>query len=135
MRKIAVTTLFSFAALLFGAANATAANRVQAGQWETTLTIKNVPPMVTKYCITPAEAELMNGDVAKLRKYVEDSTKTNTKGRCAVKNVELKGNVTIVTLVCGKSEVTSTTTYHGVRYDSTSSDGTTVTGKRLGACP
>lgn len=38
-------------------------------------------------------------------------------------------------MACGKIEVVSTTTYYGDRYSSTSSNGTTLAGKRLGACP
>jgi hypothetical protein len=77
----------------------------------------------------------MNGDLATLRKYLTESTTTNTKGRCSVKSVDLKDDRTIVAIVCGKSEVVGTTTYHGDRYESTNSNGTTVVGKRLGACP
>jgi hypothetical protein len=133
-KLFAVTLLFS-AMILFGAASASAADRVQAGQWETKLTGATPQPMVTKYCITPAEAKLMNGDLATLRKYLVESTAEKTKGRCSVKNVALNGNRTVVTMVCGKSEVVGTTTYHGDHYESTSSNGTTVTGKRLGGCP
>jgi len=133
MKTLAMCLLSS--ALLFCAADASAADRVQAGQWETTLTGATPQPMVTKYCITAAEARAMNGDLATLRKYLEESTAANTKGRCAVKDVELDGNRTVVTMKCGKTEVVGTTTYHGDRYESTSSNGSTVTGRRLGACP
>ena len=129
MRTLAVATAVIFAAAAF------AAERVQSGEWETTLTIASGQPMVTKNCITPAEAKLMNGDVATLRKYLVESTAAKTKGRCSVKDVVLTGNRTVVTMACGKREVTGTTTYYGNRYESTSSDGTKVTGKRLGACP
>lgn len=126
--------LFSLAALLVPSATF-AAERVQPGQWSTTMTIGSSKPMVTKYCITAADARLMNGNLATLRKYLEESTATKTKGRCAVKNVELNGNRTIVTIACGKTEVVGTTTYHGDHYESSSSDGSTVVGKRVGECP
>lgn len=113
-----------------------AAPRVQPGEWETKLTGPSVPaPMVTKYCITPAEATAMSGDLATLKRYVEDSTAERTKGRCFAKSVALNGDRTVVTIVCGKTEVTATTTYHGDRYESSDSNGTKVTGKRTGACP
>jgi hypothetical protein len=114
--------------------SAAAAGRVKAGQWETKMTIGTNAPMFSKYCITAADAELMNGDVAALRRYVEQSTATNTKGRCTVKDVQLKDNRTTVTIVCGKREVVGTTTYYGDHYES-STPGTTITGKRIGACP
>jgi hypothetical protein len=114
---------------------AAAADRVQAGEWESTLSIGAGQPMLTTYCITAAEARQMSGDLATLKKYLEESTATSTKGRCTVKNVALNANRTTVTLVCGKTEVTNTTTYHGDHYASTSSNGATVSGKRLGVCP
>jgi hypothetical protein len=133
MTRMSAVVLFSLATLL-AASNAGAADRVKAGWWETTLTMAG-KPTVTKYCITDSDARLMNGDLATLRKYLVDSTAEKTRGRCTVKNVELKGNRTIATIACGKSEVTSTTTYYGDRYESTSSNGTTLAGKRIGTCP
>ncbi len=114
---------------------AAAADRVQAGQWETNMTSGSAKPIVGKYCISAAEAKAMSGDVATLRKYVEESTKANTAGRCTVKAVALNGDRTVITIACGKTEITNTTTYRGDRFESTSSNGTIVAGKRLGACP
>jgi hypothetical protein len=122
------------AVLLLCATSVVAADRVQSGEWETTMTMGSTKPMVSKHCITAAEAKLMNGDVATLRKYVEESTAKNTAGRCTVKDVALNGNRTTVTIACGKTVVSSTTTYHGDRYESTSSNGSSLAGKRLGAC-
>jgi hypothetical protein len=122
--------------LLLSAGSASAADRVQAGQWETKMTMAgSTKPAVSTHCITAAEAKLMNGDVAALRKYVEDSTAKNTRGRCLVKSVTATGNRTVVTMACGKTEVVGTTTYHGDHYESTSSNGTSLTGRRVGACP
>lgn len=135
MTKMLAVTLISTAMFVFNAANAAAADRVKPGQWETKLTAGSAPPMVTKYCISAAEAALMNGDLATLRKYLEDSTAEKTKGRCSVKSVELNDNRTVVTMACGKAESVGTTTYFGDRYESVNSNGSTVVGKRLGACP
>lgn len=135
MIRIFAATLLTSATLLLGTTSAAAADRVQAGQWETTMTVGSAKPVVTKYCITAGEARAMNGDLATLRKYLEESTAANTKGRCSVKNVALNGNKTVVTIACGKTEVVGTTTYHGNHYESTSSNGSSVTGKRIGNCP
>ncbi len=135
MRKIFAVTLLLSATLILAAPNAVAAERVRAGQWETKLTVGSAKPVLTKYCISAADAALMNGDLPTLRKYLEQSTATNTKGRCSVRKVELSGNRTVVTLVCGKTESVGTTTYYGDRYESSNSNGTTVVGKRLGVCP
>jgi hypothetical protein len=132
--KLLAVTLFSSATLFLTASNAAAADRVQAGEWENKMTIGAGKPMLTKQCITAADAKLMNGDVATLRKYLEQSTATNTRGRCTVKDVKIATNRTVVTIACGKTEVVGTTTYHGDRYESTSSNGTTLVGKRVGAC-
>jgi hypothetical protein len=121
--------------LLLSTMSTAAADRVRTGQWETTMTIGQGKPTVTTHCITPREAELMNGDAAALRKYVEESTAQKTKGRCAVRSVVVEGNRTIVTIACGKTQVVGTTTYHGDHYESSSSNGTKLVGKRLGACP
>ena len=133
-RKLIVIAV-SCATLVFGARNTAAADRVQAGEWETKLTLGSAEPMLTRYCITAADAESMNGDLATLRKYLEESTETNTQGTCKVKKVELNDNRSIVTIACGETEVVGTTTYHGDRFEASSSDGSTVTGKRIGACP
>ena len=131
IRSIAVTAC---AVLLF-ATSVAAADRVQDGQWETSLTLAAGKPMVTKYCLTPAEAKSMNGDAATVRKYLEETTATATKGFCKVKTVKVDKNQTVVAIVCGKTEVINTTKYSGDKYESKSSDGTLVAGKRLGVCP
>lgn len=134
MRRIFAVTAILLA-LLFSTANAAAADRVRAGQWETTMTLSSGKPMVTKYCITPREARSMSGDEATLRQYLTESTAANTKGRCALKGVTLKDDQTIVTIACGSTEVVTSTTYAGDRYESSSSNGAKVEGRRLGDCP
>jgi hypothetical protein len=121
--------------LVVAATAVTAADRVQQGQWQTTMTSGSAKPTVTTHCITADEAKFMNSDAATLRKWVEQSTAKNTRGRCAVKSVEVAGNRTVVAIACGKTVVTGTTTYHGDRYESSSSNGTKMVGRRVGACP
>jgi hypothetical protein len=112
-----------------------AADRVKPGLWTSQVTSKATKQPTTTSCITPDQAKLMNGDLATLRKYLTESTIANTGGRCSVKSVEIQDNRTIVSIVCGKTEVIGTTTYHGDSYESTSSNGITRVGKRIGACP
>jgi hypothetical protein len=123
------------ATLLLGATDVAGADRVKAGQWETTITVASSKPMGTKYCLTAADAKAMNGDVATLREYVKKTTAEQSGGRCTVKDVKLSGNQTTVTIVCGRTEVTNTTKYFGDRFESSDSNNTKVVGKRLGACP
>jgi hypothetical protein len=122
-------------AVVFLATTAAAADRVQAGEWETTMTMGSAKPIVTKYCISADEARLMNGDEATLRKYLVDSTAEKMQGRCTVKSVKVAKNQTVVAIICGETEVVNTTDYFGDRYTSKSSTGATLSGKRLGACP
>jgi hypothetical protein len=129
------TTLFFTATLLLCAVSATAADRVKAGLWTSQVTSSATKQPTTTSCITAEQARLMNGDLATLRKYLIESTATNTAGRCSVKNVVIQDNRTIVTIVCGKTEVVGTTTYHGTSYESTSSNGITRVGKRIADCP
>lgn len=127
------------AALLFSTAIASAASgadrpRVEAGEWETTLLVEGSKPAITRYCITAADAKAMSGDEAVLRQFLEQSTRMNTSGRCAVKSVKLDGDTSVVKMVCGRTEIATTTKFYGDRYEATSSTGSTVTGKRLGVC-
>lgn len=121
-------------AVALNAVNGVAAERVQPGKWETKLKIGKGAASAATYCISSAEAASMNGDAASLRRYVEKSTAEKTNGRCAMSKLELSGNRVVVTVACGKTVMVSTTKYFGDRYESTTSDGTTITGKRLGAC-
>jgi hypothetical protein len=122
-------------AFAFGTLHLHAADRVIPGMWATRMSTGTGKPVVTTSCLTVAQAKLMNGDLATLRKYVEESTAHNTRGRCAATNVRIDGNKTIVTITCGKTVVVGTTTYHGDHYESSSTNGTTIAGKRTGGCP
>jgi hypothetical protein len=117
------------------AAHAVAAARVQAGEWETTMTLSSGKPLVSRYCITADEATAMSGDLATVRAYLVKATAEKTNGRCSVTNVELKGDQTAVTMLCGKKKSVGTTTYYGDRFSAKSSDGVAIAGKKVGACP
>ncbi len=122
------------ALLILMAASAQAAERVHAGQWETVLTTKQGAGTTTAACLTAAEAAFVNGDAAGLRKHLEESMTKNTRGRCTVKDVKVTELTVIVLTACGSNEMTATTTYHGDRFDTLTTSGTTITGRRLGAC-
>lgn len=127
--------LLAFMIVALTPASGHAADRVHAGQWETTITVKSGSPVTAKTCITAEEASVMNGDTKTLRKYLEESTAKNTGGRCAIKDLEVSGNKITVTMACGKSETVSATTYHGDTWESSTTAGAKVKGRRLGACP
>ena len=108
-----------------------AADRVQPGQWETTITAGG-RDRVMKSCVTAAEANTANGDEKTFR---ESMVKTAEQAGCKVKDVKVSGNQVIADSTCGGMQNTSTTTYHGDWYEQTSSNGTKVRAKRVGACP
>ncbi len=130
--KIMIT--FASAVLILMASSALAAERVRAGQWETVLTTKQGSATTTAACLTAAEAAFVNGDAAGLRKHLEESMVKNTRGRCTVKDVKVTELTVIVLTACGSNEMTATTTYHGDGYETLTTSGTKITGRRLGAC-
>jgi len=108
-----------------------AADRVQPGQWETTIT-SGGRDRVLKSCVTAAEANVANGDE---KTFQQSVVKTAEDAGCTVKDVKVSGNQVISDASCGGHQNTSTTTYHGDWYEQTSSNGTKVRAKRVGACP
>ena len=116
--------------LLCSVAVASAAERVRAGLWETTITIAG-KPVVSSGCITEADAATMNGDAATIRAYLE---KSSAKAGCTVKNVTVNGNQVVVTNVCRRAENVGTTTYKGDSSETVNSNGAKVQSRRVGAC-
>ncbi len=112
-------------------ADAAAADRVHPGQWETTVD-SGGRTRTMQSCLTPAEAQVMNGDEAMLRDGIEKATAASG---CKVTAVKASGNQVTVTSQCAVGSNTGTTTYHGDSFDSENSNGTKVHSKRIGACP
>jgi hypothetical protein len=109
----------------------TAADRVHSGEWETTVDAGG-RSRVMKSCVTPAEAEVMNGDERMLREGIEKATAGTG---CKVTAVKSSGNQVTVSTQCASSTNTGTTTYRGDSYDAENTNGTKVHAKRVGACP
>jgi len=98
------------ALLLAGALSVRAAERMAAGQWEFTMTGTG-EPRILKQCITPDQANEMNGDTTTARAFAEK----RAKGRCTTGDT---------------SEGTQTTTTADGKVDTR-----TIKARRLGACP
>jgi hypothetical protein len=134
------TLLFTFicALLLVGALSMRAAERMTAGQWEFTLT-GDGDSRVLKQCITPDQANEMNGDTATARAFAEK----RVKGRCTIKSYDIHGNTVKYVLICGDRTIENTITFTGDTSEGiqkvTTADGKvdtqTVKARRLGACP
>jgi hypothetical protein len=125
--------LLSFTLLALIVASAHAANRVDAGQWETTIE-QGGQTHVLKACVTAAEAAAANGDD---KTFLESMTKASAKamaGMGCTFDAKVSGNQVISNSTCHGKQVSSTTTYHGDWYEQVSSNGSKVHAKRIGAC-
>jgi hypothetical protein len=131
LKNFRTSFLLSIAMLALTVTGARAADRVQPGQWETTITAGS-RDRVLKSCVTAAEANAANGDERTFRASV---IKAAEDAGCTVKDVKVAGNQVVSDGTCGGHQNTSTTTYHGDWYEQTSSNGTKVRAKRVGACP
>jgi hypothetical protein len=114
-----------------------AADRMAAGQWEFTMT-GNGESRTFKQCMTPDQANEMNGDSKTARGFAEQ----RNKGRCTIKSYDVLGNTVKYSLVCGDRTIVSSTTFTGDTSEGTLTttsngqiDAKTVKARRLGACP
>jgi hypothetical protein len=123
-------SLALFFAIAVPASSAGAVDRVHAGEWETTLDAGG-RSRVMKACMTPAEAEVMNGDDSTLKAGIE---KVTAATGCKVTAVKTSGSQVTVSSQCAVGANTGTTTYHGDSYESENTNGTKVRAKRVGAC-
>jgi hypothetical protein len=110
---------------------AAAADRVHAGQWDTTLNMLG-RSVTRSSCITQSDADAINGDAKAIKAYVE---KASAAAGCKVTDVKISGNQVSVTTVCaaGKENV-GTTTYHGDSSETVNTNGAKSESKRVGAC-
>jgi len=116
-----------------------AADRMQPGKWEFTMTGDGAPRTFSQ-CMTQDQANEANGDAKTARAYAEKKS----KGRCTVKSYDIQGDTVKYSLACGDRTIDSTTTFHGGNSSegvlkTTTADGKvstrTVKAHRLGACP
>jgi hypothetical protein len=112
------------------AVDMSAANRVRAGLWETTVTVAGTTA-TDSACLTEPDAAAINGDVASIRAMTD---KTNEMIHCKTTNVVINGNQVVVTSLCGGKENVSTTTYHGESLDTVNTIGVKVHSRWVGAC-
>jgi hypothetical protein len=126
-----ITRLLEVLVLASIALPAAAADRVRAGQWETTLNLAG--KTVTKsVCIPQADADAINGDANSVRGYAERATAATG---CKATDVKVNGNQVTVTSVCasGKESV-GTTTYHGDSVETVNTNGLKSQAKWVGPC-
>ena len=129
--SISYGSLALLVAIAVQAAGAAAADRVHAGEWETTVE-SGGKSFSMKSCATPAQAAAMNGDDKMLRDGIE---KAMAGSGCTVTGVKASGSQVTVSSQCSIGANTGTTTYHGDSYESENTNGSKVHAKRIGACP
>lgn len=111
--------------------SAEAVDRIRAGQWAGTTTVKT-QTFNTSNCITPDDAEAMNGDAKSFRAYLE---KTIPPEICKFSDIKVNGGEVIYTSTCkGRPPRVVTTQYYGDRFESTSSSGAKSDSKLEGPC-
>ena len=128
IRYIPLLSTFAFACV---ALPADAADRMRAGQWVGTTTVTS-RTFNTSNCITPSDADEMNGDAKSIRTQLEKSIPPEI---CKLTDIKVNGGQVIYTAICkvGPPNVV-TTNYHGDSFESTSTNGTKSEAKRVGAC-
>ena len=129
--SISYGSLALLVAIAVQATGAAAADRVHAGEWETTVE-SGGKSFSMKSCATPAQAVAMNGDDRMLREGIE---KAMAGSGCTVTGVKASGSQVTVSSQCSIGANTGTTTYRGDSYESENTNGTKVHAKRIGACP
>ena len=128
------TSLFG---LILTSASLRAADRMQPGQWEFTLTTDG-NSHTAAHGIAPVEAREVNGDTKSGREAAEKKA----SGHCTVRSYAIQGDTVSYSLTCGNRTIDSITTYHGETSDgsltTTVQSGkavvTHVVARRVGAC-
>ena len=135
--KLMFRHLAACGALLAFALPLAAAERVQAGQWESVMTT-NGETKTVKYCMSAAKAASFNGDARAGRDYTEKES----GGRCAIKTFDFKGEKISYLLVCGDRTIESVQTLRGDTTEGSTTTTvagqapsiTTIKSRRLGNC-
>jgi hypothetical protein len=111
--------------------SADAAERMRAGQWVGTTTVKD-KTFNSATCMTQVDVDAMNGDVAAIRSYLE---KTVPPSICKLSNIKANGGEIVYTTACGSAAPDVVTTkYHGDSFESTTTSGTTSSARWTGNC-
>ena len=110
---------------------AEAADRVRAGQWVGTTTVKDKTYNQSN-CMAQGDVDAMNGDAKSIQAYLE---KTIPPSICTLSDFKVSGNVVAYTATCGKNAgYIVTTNYHGNSFESITTTGTKSEAKLAGAC-
>lgn len=124
-------TILSMLVFIGLALAAQAADRMRAGQWVGT-TIVGGKTFPTSSCVSPSDADAMNGDAKAVKAYLETIIPPEI---CKITDVRADGSQVVYTVSCGGgASKTVTTSFHGDRSEGTDSTGSKSEAKLVGAC-
>ena len=135
-----LNTKTAFIALLFATAGWLQGQvRMRAGLWENTVT-SNGSTATRKACITPEQEEHSKGTVDTMRESIEKALAKS--GTCKLKEFNVIGATRTEVMVCGKTTIKNSTSFHGDSFEtvgtSTTAEGvksSLIKGRRIGDCP
>jgi Protein of unknown function (DUF3617) len=113
--------------------------RMRAGLWENTVT-SNGSTATRNACITPEQEEHSKGTVESMRESIEKALAKS--GSCKLKEFTVTGANRTEVMVCGKTTIKNSTTFHGDSFETTATSTTaegvkssSIKGRRIGDCP
>jgi hypothetical protein len=113
--------------------------RMRAGLWENTVTSSG-STATRNACITPEQEEHSKGSVESMRESIEKALAKS--GACQLKEFTVTGATRTEVMVCGKTTIKNSTTFHGDSFEtvgtSTTAEGvksSLIKGRRIGDCP
>jgi len=135
-RKRVASTLFP-GLLILSAPFAHAADRVNAGKWESTM-VTDGDAHTVSFCLGAEQAAALNAGAKAGRDYAGKKSGKN----CTVQTYDVAGDTVKYSLLCGPRTISDVTHFHGDSSEGTKTvtlDGKSITtqlkSKRLGACP
>lgn len=143
MKRIAcLSVLLTGIATAVSVSALSAAERLNPGQWEFTITRAGEAPNTFKQCINALEARSVNGDTASSRAAAEQAATAAGNG-CKITDYRVAGDTVSYAMRCGAVSIRATKSYHGDKSEGdmfTSRNGGAevgahVTAKRVGGCP
>jgi hypothetical protein len=112
---------------------------MRAGRWENTVTASG-QTVTHNSCITPEQEEHSKGTVDSMRESIEKTLAKN--GTCKLKEFTVVGATRTEVMVCGKTTIKNSTTFHGDSFETigtaTTAEGvksSLIKGRRVGDCP
>ena len=112
---------------------------MRAGLWENTVTASG-QTVTRNACITPEQEQRSKGTADSMRESIEKALAKN--GACTLKEFTVVGATRTEVMVCGKTTIKNSTTFHADSFETigtaTTAEGvksSLMKGRRVGDCP